>query len=163
MLAKPDIIKIYLGNLLLHLQMLCKTAVLSPLIRSSIFQIQNPSSGVMTSLAMLSLLIYVLFLLPVSLYNTSNTFILTPQINKKLTYINIYLILNIFRVIFALVSALDKSLIPIPCAIFFVIFVGMSINQPVFAYSHEKIIKGIISVIAYISLCSVLQFVMNLQ
>jgi len=37
MLAKPDIIKIYLGNLLLHLQMLCKTAVLSPLIRSSIF------------------------------------------------------------------------------------------------------------------------------
>ena len=101
---------------------------------------------------MLSLLIYVLFLLPVSLYNTSNTFILTPQINKKLTYINIYLILNIFRVIFALVSALDQSLIPIPCAIFFVIFIATSINQPVFAYSHEKIIKGIISSVAYISL-----------
>jgi len=106
----------------------------------------------MKSLAMLSLLIYVLLLLPVSLYNTSNTFILTPQINKKLTYINIYLILNIFRVIFALVSALDQSLIPIPCAIFFVIFIATSINQPVFAYSHEKIIKGIISSVAYISL-----------
>ena len=105
---------------------------------------------------MLSLVIYLLFLLPVSLYNTSNTFILTPQINKKLTYINIYFILNIFRVIFVLVSALYQSLIPIPCAIFFVIFVGMSINQPVFAYNHEKIIKGMISAIAYVSLCSAL-------
>jgi len=37
MLVRPNIFKIYLGNLLLHLQMLCKTVVLSPLIRSSIF------------------------------------------------------------------------------------------------------------------------------
>ena len=36
MLVRPNILKIYLGNLLLHLQMLCKTAVLSPLIRSSL-------------------------------------------------------------------------------------------------------------------------------
>ena len=110
----------------------------------------------MTVLALLSLLIYILFLLPVSLYNTSNTFILTPQINKKLTYINIYLILNLFRVIFAFVSALNQSFTPIPCALFFLIFMGMSIKQPVFAYSHEKIIKGMISTIAYLSLCSVL-------
>jgi len=36
MLVRPNTLKIYLGNLLLHLQMLCKTTVLSPLIRSSI-------------------------------------------------------------------------------------------------------------------------------
>jgi hypothetical protein len=36
MLVKPNTLKIYMGNLLLHLQMLCKTAVLSPLIRSAL-------------------------------------------------------------------------------------------------------------------------------
>jgi len=35
-LVKPNTLKIYMGNILLHLQMLCKTTVLSPLIRSSL-------------------------------------------------------------------------------------------------------------------------------
>ena len=38
MLVTPDIVQIYLGNLLLHLQMLCKTTVLSPLVRSSLLR-----------------------------------------------------------------------------------------------------------------------------
>jgi len=36
MLVKPNTFKIYMGNLLLHIQMFCKTTLLSPLIRSSL-------------------------------------------------------------------------------------------------------------------------------
>lgn len=36
MLVKPNTLKIYMGNILLHLQMLCETSVLAPLIRATI-------------------------------------------------------------------------------------------------------------------------------
>lgn len=36
MLVKPNTLKIYMGNILLHLQMLTKTTVLAPLIRATI-------------------------------------------------------------------------------------------------------------------------------
>jgi hypothetical protein len=156
-LLKPNTLKIYLGNLLLHLQMLCKTAVLSPLIRSALLELQtSPGSG-MCGLGMASLGLYLGVVLPISLYNTSNTFALTPQLNKKLNYINIYLILNLFRIIFAVVSALDPLYNVPVCALFFLIFAGLSIKQPVFAYSHEKMLKAMISSVAFLTLCQLLQ------
>lgn len=93
-----------MGNILLHLQMLNKTCVLAPLMRATMMELINPSSNSTRIAGITAFVLYTLFLLPLSLYNTSNTFILTPQINKKLTYINIYLILNIFRVAFAILS-----------------------------------------------------------
>jgi hypothetical protein len=107
-------------------------------------------------LGMGSMAVYLVIVLPISLYNTSNTFILTPQLNKKLNYINIYLILNLFRVIFALASALDPAYNVPTCALFFLIFAGLSIKQPVFAYSHEKMLKAMISSVAFLSLCQLL-------
>ena len=104
MVQQPNTLKIYMGNILLHLQMLNKTCVLAPLMRATIMQLINPSSNSTRIAGIVAFTLYTLFLLPLSLYNTSNTFILTPQINKKLTYINIYLILNIFRVPFAILS-----------------------------------------------------------
>lgn len=157
MLLKPNTLKIYMGNLLLHLQMLCKTAVLSPLIRSALLELQNSPSGAMCGLGMASLGLYLGVVLPISLYNTSNTFVLTPQLNKKLNYINIYLVLNLFRVVFAVASALDPAYNVPVCALFFLIFAGLSVKQPVFAYSHEKMLKGMISSVAYLSLCRLLQ------
>lgn len=107
MLVKPNTLKIYMGNILLHMQMLCKTTVLAPLIRGTIMEIQSPSGPGTQGSGIAALSVYLLFLLPMSLYNTSNTFILTPQLNKKLTYINIYLLLNIFRIPFAILAPLS--------------------------------------------------------
>lgn len=136
MLVKPNTLKIYMGNILLHMQMLCKTSVLAPLIRGTILEIQNPSSQGVMSVGVVGLSVYLLFLLPLSLYNTSNTFVLTPQLNKKLTYINIYLLLNIFRVPFAILAPISQPFLIAAAALFFLVFLALSIKQPIFAYSH---------------------------
>lgn len=138
-----------MGNILLHLQMLNKTCVLAPLMRATLLEIMNPSSDSSKIAGIIAFVLYTLFLLPLSLYNTSNTFILTPQINKKLTYINIYLILNLFRVPFAILSVIYSSSLSTVSIMFFAVFTFFSLKQPVFAYSHESFLKGIISAIAF--------------
>lgn len=160
MLLKPNTLKIYMGNILLHLQMLCKTSVLSPLIRATILEIQNPTNAGVEIVGIIGLTLYLLFLLPLSLYNTSNTFVLTPQINKKLTYINIYLLLNLFRVPFAILAPINQSFLIAFSTLFLIVFLALSIKQPIFAYSHERALKGMISAVAFtclIRLCQVIQ------
>lgn len=136
MLVKPNTLKIYMGNILLHMQMLCKTSVLAPLIRATIVVAQGEGSSSTKVAGIIALSIYLAFLLPLSLYNTSNTFILTPQLNKKLTYINIYLLLNIFRVPFAILAPISQPALIAVATLFFVVFLSLSIKQPIFAYSH---------------------------
>jgi hypothetical protein len=160
MLVKPNTLKIYMGNILLHMQMLCKTTVLAPLIRATILEIQTPTSSGMMAAGIVGLTVYLVFLLPLSLYNTSNTFVLTPQLNKKLTYINIYLLLNIFRVPFAILAPASQPFLVAVAALFFIVFLSLSIKQPVFAYSHERALKGMISAVAFaclIRICQVVQ------
>jgi hypothetical protein len=160
MLLKPNTLKIYMGNILLHLQMLCKTSVLAPLIRATILEIQNPTNAGVEIVGIIGLTLYLLFLLPLSLYNTSNTFVLTPQINKKLTYINIYLLLNLFRVPFAILAPINQSFLIAFSTLFLIVFLALSIKQPIFAYSHERALKGMISAVAFtclIRLCQVIQ------
>jgi hypothetical protein len=106
------------------------------------------------------LVVYLAFLLPLSLYNTSNTFVLTPQLNKKLTYINIYLLLNLFRVPFAILAPTSQPLLIAAATLFLVVFLALSVKQPIFAYSHERALKGMISAVAFvclIRLCQVIQ------
>jgi hypothetical protein len=136
MLVKPNTLQIYMGNILLHLQMLSKTAVLAPLIRATILEIQMPNNPSVMAAGVFGLVVYLLFLLPLSLYNTSNTFVLTPQLNKKLTYINIYLVLNIFRIPFAILSPINQPFLVATASLFLVVFLALSVKQPVFAYSH---------------------------
>ena len=136
MLVKPNTLKIYLGNILLHLQMLCKTSVLAPLIRATIVVLQGAGSAGIKATGITALSIYLAFLLPLSLYNTSNTFILTPQLNKKLTYINIYLLLNIFRVPFAILAPISQPALIAVATLFLIVFLSLSVKQPIFAYSH---------------------------
>lgn len=93
--------------------------------------------------------VYLLFLLPLSLYNTSNTFVLTPQLNKKLTYINIYLILNLFRVPFAILAPTSQPFLIAAASLFLLVFLALSVKQPVFAYSHERVLKGMTSAVAF--------------
>jgi hypothetical protein len=163
MLARPSTIKVYLGNALIHLQMMSKTIVLGPVLRSSLLEFVNPESTGMLVLGIIGLTIFSI-LLPVSLYNTSNTFVLTPQLNKKLYYINVYFILNLFRVLLSVVSAVSQPTMGLICAGFFIIFLVFSIKQPVFAYSHEQILRGMISVIAFTCLTRVLtEITGNLQ
>jgi hypothetical protein len=150
-----------MGNILLHMQMLCKTSVLAPLIRATIVQLQIPGSPSVKISGIVALSIYLLFLLPLSLYNTSNTFILTPQLNKKLTYINIYLLLNLFRVPFAILAPISQPLLIATATLFFIVFISLSIKQPVFAYSHERPLKGMISSVAFACLIRVCQAIQN--
>ena len=100
-------------------------------------------------MGIIGLTIFSILLLPVSLYNTSNTFVLTPQLNKKLYYINVYTVLNIFRVILSVVSVLSQSFMGPLCAAYFIVFMILSIKQPVFAYSHEQLLRGMVSSIAF--------------
>jgi hypothetical protein len=160
MLLRPNTLKIYLGNIILHLQMLSKTCVLAPLIRATIQEMQNSTDNGIYISGIIGLSIYFLFLLPLSIYTTSNTFVLTPQINKKLTYINIYLLLNLFRVPFAILPLVSQPILIASGTLFFVVFICMSVKQPVFAYNHEKLLKGMISAVAFtclLRICQVIQ------
>ena len=159
MLVKPNTLKIYMGNILLHLQILSKTSVLAPLIRATIIVAQGEGSSGTKVAGIVALSIYLAFLLPLSLYNTSNTFILTPQLNKKLAYINIYLLLNIFRVPFAILAPISQPALIAVATLFFIVFLAISIKQPIFAYSHERPLKGMISAVAFACLMRLCQAV----
>jgi len=44
---------------------------------------------------------------------------------------------------------------------FFAIFMIQIIKQPIFMYNNEKIAKGMFSIVAYVSVCPLLEFIMN--
>lgn len=148
-LLSPNIFKIYLGNLMLYLQMICKTSVLAPLVRATLCELKAPSLSATGVVGIVSLSLYLGLILPLSLYTTSNTFILTPQLNKKLTYINVYFLLNLFRVPIAIFACESEGALLATTTIFFLVFLLMSLKQPVFAYSHERLLKGMVSAVAF--------------
>jgi hypothetical protein len=112
-------------------------------------------------LALVAMLLYLILVLPVLLFSSSNTFILTPQINKKVNYLNIYIIFHLFRLVFAMVSVANLSMRVVPCSLFFLVFILLTLKQPVYIYSNEKLVKGIISAVAYVSLVPLLECIMG--
>jgi hypothetical protein len=102
----------YIGSVLLYLQTLCKTILLVPFLRSCLLVLQNSSDSAMVALSIFSLVFYIVVLLPLLIYNSSNTFILTPQLNRKLIYWNAYIWTSVFRVVFVFCNVLNSSLLP---------------------------------------------------
>lgn len=126
----------YMGNILLHLQIILKTIVFIPMARGALTIIKNPLNPAHLALSIISLILYLILLFPMFLYNTSNTFILTPQINRKLNYWNVVILILIFKVNIVFANILNSKLIPIACSIYFITYICLTIKQPVFSYSH---------------------------
>jgi hypothetical protein len=64
-------------------------------------------------------------------------------------------LVSVFKVVFVFANMLNGSLMPLFCGLFFVIYMCLSVQQPVFAYSHEKVKKFLMSAVGFVSLCRV--------
>lgn len=160
-LVRPSTLVRYIGTVLLHLQTICKTVVLVPLLRACLLVIQKPPSSTMLALSTFALLLYLLLLLPMLLYNSSNTFILTPQLNRKLNYWNAYVWMSLFRVVFVFGNVLNGASMPYLCGFFFFVYCCLTLKRPIFAYTHEKIKKAMVSAVGYAALLRVLNAIMG--
>jgi len=154
-ILRTSIIIQYVGTILLYLQTVCKTVVLIPLLRACLLVIQNPSSPVMLGLSIFAMLLYLL-LLPIHIYHSLNTFVLTPQLNKKLNYLNAYAWVSTFRVILVLGNILNSASMPFLCGINFFVYICITLKRPIFAYTYEKAKKAMLSAIGYSSIIQVL-------
>lgn len=141
--------------------MICKTVVLVPLLRACLLVIQSPPSTAMLAVSLFALLLYLLLLLPILLYNSSNTFVLTPQLNRKLNYVNAYVWMSLFRVVFVFGSVLNSAAMPFFCGFFFFVYFCLTLKRPIFAYNYERIKKVMVGAVAYASLARVLTAVVG--
>lgn len=151
----------YIGTFLLHVQMLCKTILLVPFLRASLLVLQNSSDSVMLALSTFSLVLYLVLLLPLLIYNSSNTFILTPQLNRKLNYWNTYAWTSVFRVVFVFGNVLNNSAMPFICCFYFFVCFCLTLKRPVFAYTFERTKKAMVSAVGYIALVRVFNSVLG--
>lgn len=149
--VRPTTFVRYLGTILLYLQTISKTIVLIPFLKACLYLIKSPPNSTMLALSVLTLFIYLFVLLSSLIYNSSNTFILTPQINRKLNYWNAYVWMSLFRVLFVFGNVLNNSSMPILCGFFFFVYICLIVKWPIFAYTDEKIKKALLSVIGYTS------------
>lgn len=115
----------------------------------------------MLALSTLSLVLYLVLLLPLLVYNSSNTFILTPQLNRKLNYWNTYVWSSLFRVVFVFANVLNNSAMPFLCCFYFFVYFCLTIKRPVFAYTFERTKKAMVSAVGYIALVRVFNSVVG--
>ena len=116
---RPSTLLCYIDTLLLYLQTVCKTVLLVPLLRACLLLIRNPPNSATFALALFALLLYLLFLFPILAYNTLNTFVLTPQLNRIINFWNAYLWMSVFRVVFVFGNVINSAAMPFLCAFFF--------------------------------------------
>lgn len=108
MLKKPSTVRIFLAKLQAYHHLIGKSILMSILLRSSMQILHNASEfrGISYKIAIINLVFYLVLVLPLALFISSNSMVLTAEVNKKLLYLNIYLITNLMRVIFAIMSVL---------------------------------------------------------
>lgn len=115
----------------------------------------------MLALAIFSLLLYLVLLLPILIYNSSNTFVLTPQFNRKLNYWNAYVWTSVFRVVFVFGNVLNSSSLPFLCVFYFFIYFCLTVKRPVFAFTFERTKKAMVSAVGYVALLRVFNALMG--
>ena len=158
---RPSTLLCYIDTLLLYLQTVCKTVLLVPLLRACLLLIRNPPNSATFALALFALLLYLLFLFPILAYNTLNTFVLTPQLNRIINFWNAYLWMSVFRVVFVFGNVINSAAMPFLCAFFFFVYFALTIKRPIFFYAYEKLKKAMVASVGYASLVRVLNAVVG--
>ena len=101
-------------------------------------------------MAVIGTILYFGIVYPIALYCSTDTTILTANGDRKFSFFNVELLLNIYKITLVTMTVLNQTAMLVLTPLFFILYFFAILKRPYYCYDGQSFKRATVSIVAFI-------------